>query len=138
MIRALLCSVPLALVGCVSVSPAPVAKVEVRGEVRMASPVTRPAYVSVRLYAPVEGQPRMIAQASYRVTALPVHFTFRLMPAQIAGEGVLLRSELAWSEEGPVQARSWQPAVTDSEMNVHLGQLPCYPKCTVRRASTDR
>ncbi|MFJ2481335.1 YscW family type III secretion system pilotin [Pseudomonas sp. NPDC087598] len=136
MIKALLCSVLLALVGCVSVSPAPIERVNVQGEVRMPSAVTRPAYVSVRLYAQVEGQPRMIAQASYRVTALPVHFAFRLMPAQVAGEGLSLRSQLAWSEEGPVQARSWQPVVIDNDMKVQLGQLPCYPKCTVRPAAT--
>ncbi|WP_051586111.1 YscW family type III secretion system pilotin [Pseudomonas sp. PH1b] len=136
MIKALLCSVFLFLVGCVGVSPAlPVQGVNVKGEVRMPSPVTRPAYVTVRLYAQVEGTPRLIAQARYRVAALPVHFAFRLMPQQVVGEGLLLRSQLAWSEEGPVQARSWQPVVTDSNMKVNLGQLPCYPKCAVRSAS---
>ncbi|MFL1499628.1 YscW family type III secretion system pilotin [Pseudomonas sp. O64] len=135
MMRALLCSVFLAVVGCVSVTPTPVNKIDVRGLVRTPSPVTRPAFVSVRLYALTEGQPRLVAQARYRVTALPLHFAFRLTPVQVAGEGLLLRSELAWSDNGPVQARSWQPAVPGNDMNVRLGQLSCYPNCTVSATS---
>ncbi|MFJ2713789.1 YscW family type III secretion system pilotin [Pseudomonas sp. NPDC087346] len=131
MMRALLCSVFLAVGGCVSVLPAPVNKIDVRGQVRTSSPVTRPAFVSVRLYALIGGQPRLVAQVRYRVTALPLHFAFRLTPVQVAGEGLLLRSELAWSDNGPVQALSWQPAVPGNDMTVRLGQLPCYPNCTV-------
>jgi type III secretion system chaperone YscW len=131
MIRALLCSVFLAVVGCVSVPTTPANKIDVRGLVRTPSPVTRPAFVSVRLYALTGGQLRLVAQTRYRVAALPLHFAFRLTPVQVAGEGLLLRSELSWSDNGPVQARSWQPAVHGNDMDVRLGQLSCYPNCTV-------
>lgn len=131
MMRALLCSVFFAVVGCVSVPPAPANKIDVRGLVRTPSPVTGPAFVSVRLYALTEGQPRLVAQARYRVAALPLHFAFRLTPVQVAGERLLLRSELSWFDNGPVQARSWQPAVPGNDMDVRLRQLSCYPNCTV-------
>ncbi|MGE7956980.1 YscW family type III secretion system pilotin [Pseudomonas sp. NPDC089530] len=131
MMRALLCSVFLALGGCVSVPPMAVNKIDIGGQVRAPSPVTRPAYVSVRLYVLSAGQPRLIAQTRYRVTALPLRFAFRLAPEQVAGDGLLLRSELTWSDEGPVQARTWQPAVPGNDMDVRLGPLPCYPKCAV-------
>lgn len=129
--RALLCSVFLAVSGCVNVPPMPVYKIDVRGQVRTPSPVTRAAHVSLRLYALAKGQPLLIAQARYRVTALPLDFAFQLTPAQVTGDGLLLRSELAWSDGGPVQARSWQPVVPGNDMKVHLGQLPCYPRCVV-------
>ncbi|MBP3996490.1 YscW family type III secretion system pilotin [Pseudomonas koreensis] len=131
MIRALLCSVALVVGGCVSVPSAPVYRMDVRGQVRTPAPITRPAFISVRLYALTEGQLRLIAQARYRVTALPLHFAFRLTPVQVAGERLLLRSELTWFENGPVQSRSWQPAVLGNNINVRLEQLPCYPECTV-------
>lgn len=133
--KTLLFSVFLALGGCVSVPSPPAKLVDVRGQVRTPSPISQPAYVSVRLYSVIQQQLRLVAQARYRVTALPLHFAFRLMPTQVVGDGLLVRSELAWSDDGAVQSRSWQSVVPGESMNIQLGQLPCYPKCTISVAT---
>ena len=130
MIRAALCALLVsALSGCISQPATPVHTLELTGSVSSRLVLTRAAYVRVRLYEIQGGQPRMVAKSDYRVSALPLRFSFKVPAA--TDRQWLIRSELAWSETSSVQARGWQQVVPGQAAQLQLTPLTCYPNCRI-------
>ncbi len=118
-----------ALSGCISQPAAPAHTLDLTGNVSSRLVLTRAAYVRVHLYEVVAGQPRRVAKSDYRVSALPLGFSFHVPAA--TDRQWLIRSELAWSEAGSVQARGWRQVVPGQAAQLQLTPLMCYPNCRI-------
>ncbi|WP_252090986.1 YscW family type III secretion system pilotin [Pseudomonas sp. MWU13-3659] len=132
---ALLCA---AMTGCVQV---PKPGLEVSGDVRFAQPLPRPAVVTVELFGQQAGQSVSLAQQSYRVSLLPLAYSFTLPPTQDV-DGLVLRARLAWQAEGADQAAARAVVVPGAPTRLVLQARSCFPRCAVGShkdpASTDR
>jgi len=130
--RAATCAlVASALLGCVSQPAAPEHTLDLTGTVSSRLVLTQAAYVRVRVYEVSQGQPRKVATSDYRVSALPLGVQFKV-PATKDRQW-LIKSELAWSQAGSVQARGWQQGVPGQAVHLQLSPLTCYPNCRINR-----
>lgn len=127
-----------AMTGCVHV---PKPGLEVNGDVLFTQPLPRPAVVTVELFGQQAGQNVSLARQSYRVTLLPLAYSFTLPPTQDTN-GLVLRARLAWQAEGADQAAARAVVVPGSPTRLVLQARPCFPRCMVGShkdpSSTDR
>lgn len=119
------------LAGCVAtpvVPPSP----PLKGEVRLAGPLPRPARVEVVVLSMMDGRPLPVATTEYEVRVLPLMFDLRLAPLQLAEGNIYVRTRLRFIGNSVVQAVHQQEvfkAFNGGAVVINLKPRSCYPQC---------